>query len=86
VDVTISLFFLGNAFDAGAFDAGKQHAKMFLVEYESGMRVVVLTANVRYGECHYKSQGVWLQDFPRKVSQLSLRDINFWQVSGIFFF
>jgi tyrosyl-DNA phosphodiesterase-1 len=46
---------------------GTYHSKAFMIEYESGVRVVVHTANLIYVDCNNKSQGLWYQDFPRKV-------------------
>ena len=46
---------------------GTYHSKAFMIEYESGVRVVVHTANLIYVDCNNKSQGLWFQDFPRKV-------------------
>lgn len=46
---------------------GTYHSKAFMIEYESGVRVVVHTANLIYVDCNNKSQGLWHQDFPRKV-------------------
>ena len=37
------------------------------MEYETGLRVVIHTANLIYCDNNYKSQGLWVQDFPRKV-------------------
>ena len=44
-------------------------SKAFLLRYESGLRVVVHTANMIYPDCNNKSQGVWWQDFPPKDDQ-----------------
>ena len=46
---------------------GTYHSKAFMIQYEGGMRVVVHTANLIYVDCNNKSQGLWYQDFPRKV-------------------
>ncbi|KAK9811236.1 hypothetical protein WJX72_000407 [[Myrmecia] bisecta] len=45
---------------------GTYHSKAFLIEYATGLRVVVHTANLIYPDCNCKSQGVWVQDFPCK--------------------
>jgi tyrosyl-DNA phosphodiesterase 1 len=43
---------------------GCHHIKLFLVGYASGkLRVIVHTANLRYNDIHYKTQGAYLQDF-----------------------
>lgn len=47
--------------------AGTHHSKAFLIEYETGLRVVIHTANLIYCDNNYKSQGLWVQDFPKKV-------------------
>ena len=46
---------------------GTYHSKAFLLEYEHGVRVVVHTANLIYVDCNNKGQGLWAQDFPKKV-------------------
>ena len=46
---------------------GTYHSKAFVMEYETGLRVVVHTANLIYVDCNNKSQGLWYQDFPLKV-------------------
>jgi hypothetical protein len=53
-------------------NTGTHHSKYFLVEYEAGMRVIIHTANLIFCDCHNKSQGIWVQDFPRKVSLQTL--------------
>ncbi len=45
---------------------GTHHSKAFLLQYASGMRVVVHTANYIYADCNNKSQGLYCQDFPLK--------------------
>ena len=49
---------------------GTYHSKAFMIEYEAGMRVVVHTANLIYVDCNNKTQGLWFQDFPRKVGSV----------------
>ena len=39
----------------------------FVIEYERGVRVIVHTANLIRIDFDNKTQGVWWQDFPRKV-------------------
>ena len=46
---------------------GTYHSKAFMIEYGSGIRVVVHTANLIYVDCNNKSQGLWYQDFPPKA-------------------
>jgi len=49
---------------------GTHHSKAFLFGYaDGGVRVVVHTANLVVGDCNYKTQGVWWQDFPPKQQQ-----------------
>lgn len=55
---------------------GTYHSKAFMIEYETGVRVVVHTANLIYVDCNNKSQGLWFQDFPRKV--MVLVDVTCW--------
>lgn len=47
---------------------GCNHSKVMAIFYESGLRLVVLTANMRSEELTQKTQGVWVQDFPLKES------------------
>ena len=44
---------------------GVHHSKAFLVRFDRGLRVVVMTANLIYQDCNTKTQGLWYQDFPR---------------------
>lgn len=43
---------------------GTQHAKMMILKFSAGVRVVVLTANFVSMDVRGKSQGVWYQEFP----------------------
>ena len=43
----------------------------FIAEYDGGVRVVVHTANLLLGDCTYKTQGAWVQDFPAKARTTS---------------
>lgn len=45
---------------------GTHHSKAFILQYETGLRVIVHTANLIYPDCNNKTQGVWWQDFPPK--------------------
>lgn len=47
---------------------GTHHSKAFILAYATGLRVIIHTANLIHGDCTYKSQAVWFQDFPLKVS------------------
>ena len=47
---------------------GTTHTKLFLVHCAAGIRVIVLTANLTSCHLHNKTQGIWWQDFPAKVS------------------
>ncbi|KAG6554736.1 hypothetical protein Mapa_003755 [Marchantia paleacea] len=47
---------------------GTHHSKAMLLVYGTGLRVVVHTANLIHGDWNNKSQGLWMQDFPRKNS------------------
>jgi len=38
-----------------------------VIEYEAGVRVIVHTANLIRIDFDNKTQGMWWQDFPRKV-------------------
>jgi len=42
----------------------------FLAEYPAGLRVIVHTANLLFGDCCCKTQGAWVQDFPPKARRL----------------
>ncbi|GFR48145.1 hypothetical protein Agub_g9976, partial [Astrephomene gubernaculifera] len=48
---------------------GTHHTKAFLLQYDSGLRLIVLTANAIYADCNDKTQGLWVQDFPPKQHQ-----------------
>ncbi len=39
----------------------------FVIEYKTGVRVIVHTANLIRIDFDNKTQGMWWQDFPRKV-------------------
>lgn len=43
------------------------------MEYSTGLRVIVHTANLVHGDNTYKSQGLWMQDFPKKAGCWSLQ-------------
>lgn len=40
---------------------GTHHTKGFVLHYETGLRVIVHTANLRMGDCTYKTQALWYQ-------------------------
>lgn len=49
---------------------GTHHTKAFLLGYpDGGVRVIVHTANMLFGDCNSKTQGLWWQDFPPKEQQ-----------------
>ena len=52
---------------------GTHHSKAFVVEYKQGLRVIVHTANLVYSDNNYKTQGLWVQDFPKKVGFMTLQ-------------
>ncbi|KAG5187081.1 hypothetical protein JKP88DRAFT_353815 [Tribonema minus] len=43
---------------------GTHHSKMIILEFETGVRVVVCTANFEAQDWDQKSEGVWWQEFP----------------------
>jgi len=45
---------------------GTHHTKMFILVYESSIRVCIHTANLIHTDWNHKTQGAWFQDFPRK--------------------
>ncbi|EFJ50373.1 hypothetical protein VOLCADRAFT_88920 [Volvox carteri f. nagariensis] len=45
---------------------GTHHSKAFLLAYSTGLRLIIHTANCVYPDCNDKTQGLWVQDFPRK--------------------
>ncbi|XP_057398017.1 tyrosyl-DNA phosphodiesterase 1-like isoform X2 [Balaenoptera acutorostrata] len=47
---------------------GTHHAKMMLLLYEEGLRVVIHTSNLIHADWHQKTQGIWLSPlYPRIV-------------------
>ena len=50
---------------------GVHHSKAFLVAFERGLRVIVMTANLIHQDCNTKTQGLWYQDFPRLAEHSS---------------
>ncbi|KAL4425897.1 hypothetical protein ABPG75_009913 [Micractinium tetrahymenae] len=48
---------------------GTHHSKAFFIAYDTGMRVVILTANAIYADNNNKTQGLFFQDFPLKDGQ-----------------
>eukprot|EP00850_Spirogloea_muscicola_P009649 SM000054S18135 [mRNA] locus=s54:592783:596977:+ [translate_table: standard] len=46
---------------------GTHHSKAMLLVYPQGVRIVVHTANLIEVDWSYKSQGLWMQDFPCKM-------------------
>ncbi|RCV36125.1 hypothetical protein SETIT_7G294600v2 [Setaria italica] len=51
---------------------GTHHSKAMLLVYPQGIRIVVHTANLIHVDWNYKSQGLWMQDFPWKDT----KDLN----------
>ena len=52
-------------------DGDRNYAvQAFIIEYDSGVRVIVHTANLIRIDFDNKTQGMWWQDFPRKVRTL----------------
>jgi hypothetical protein len=47
------------------------HAKLMLLEFKDRMRVVVSSANLKRKHWHFRSEVVWVQDFPRMSSHPS---------------
>ncbi|KAL4437090.1 hypothetical protein ABPG75_004229 [Micractinium tetrahymenae] len=45
---------------------GAHNSKLFLLEYEAGLRVVVTSAGMQYQEVNLRTQVLWFQDFPPK--------------------
>ena len=45
---------------------GTHHSKAFLLQYSTGLRVIVHTANLLYCDTNNKTQGLFYQDFPLK--------------------
>ncbi|GIM16096.1 hypothetical protein Vretimale_18742, partial [Volvox reticuliferus] len=50
---------------------GTHHSKAFLVSYPHGLRLIIHTANCVQPDCHDKTQGLWVQDFPRKATSVT---------------
>lgn len=51
---------------------GKHHSKFFLLQYETGLRFILLTANLHHPDCCNKSQVSLLLGLPA-VQQVSLQ-------------
>lgn len=45
---------------------GTHHSKAMILVYPKGVRIIVHTANLIHTDWNYKSQGLWMQDFPWK--------------------
>lgn len=52
--------------DLGMERYGTHHSKMALVFYDTGLRVVITTANFYAEDFIFRTQGIFLQDFPLK--------------------
>jgi tyrosyl-DNA phosphodiesterase 1 len=42
---------------------GTHHSKAFFIQYATGLRVIIHTANLLYCDCSNKTQGLYFQDF-----------------------
>lgn len=47
---------------------GTHHSKAFFLQYPTGMRIIIHTANLLYCDVNNKAQSVYMQDFPLKDS------------------
>ena len=57
---------------------GVHHTKAFVLGYpDGGVRVLVHTANLLFGDCNSKTQGLWWQDFPPKQQQQQQQQSGF---------
>ncbi|KAE8733194.1 Chaperone protein dnaJ 50 [Hibiscus syriacus] len=56
---------------------GTHHSKAMLLVYPKEVRVIVHTANLIYVDWNYKSQGLWMQDFPWKDQSKSIKGCGF---------
>ena len=45
---------------------GTHHSKIFFLQYDRGIRIIIHTANLVYCDFNNKSQSVFVQDFPRR--------------------
>lgn len=54
--------------DMGLERFGTHHSKIALIFYQTGLRVVISTANFYADDFTYRTQGSFVQDFPRKPS------------------
>jgi tyrosyl-DNA phosphodiesterase-1 len=52
--------------DLGPERFGTHHSKMIIMRYDTGVRVVIMTANLIEDDFDYRTQGVFIQDFPLK--------------------
>jgi tyrosyl-DNA phosphodiesterase-1 len=51
---------------------GTYHSKAFFIQYSTGFRVIIHTANLLYCDVNNKSQSMYTQDFPLKDAQSTL--------------
>jgi len=56
--------------DMGAERYGTHHSKFAIIFYQSGVRICITTANFIPEDFEYRTQGVYLQDFPLKSNTL----------------
>lgn len=62
---------------------GTHHAKMMVLKFPRGVRVVVLTANFVDQDVTGKSQGVWYQEFPLRQSPTCDFEVREFYVIGL---
>ncbi|KAG2393408.1 hypothetical protein C9374_006939 [Naegleria lovaniensis] len=59
------------------------HAKLFIIEFEEKIRIVISSANLTQFDWQYFKQAIWIQEFPKKLSTSSCKFendlVDFWQ-------
>ena len=53
---------------------GTHHSKLFFLQYDRGIRIIIHTANLDYCDFNNKSQSVYVQDFPLRGSASDRQD------------
>ena len=53
---------------------GTHHSKLFFLQYDRGIRIIIHTANLVYCDFNNKSQSVYVQDFPLRGSASDRQD------------
>jgi len=67
----------------GPSSYGVHHAKMAILLYEQGIRVAIFTNNFIEQDWRYKSNGIFVQDFPRRKESSQLNpEIKQWHQFG----